>query len=378
MDPKLTVHNSVYSARSFELEQDLLWRHVWAFVCHSSDLPDVGCYLTRQVAGDPIVVVRSGLSTIRAFHNVCRHRGSLVLPEGGGQAKAFQCCYHHWLYSLEGKLVAVPGEDAYQGTGFSKDDFGLVPVRLESVLGLVFVCLDPDAPPLRDYLGTELLAAMERPLGQAEYEVFYSDSWVLKANWKLFAENGRDGYHVPFVHQSFLGYASPPQPYVLFDTGHALQQAVWAKGAVDEDTWRKTTQFPLPGLEAGSGWIVNIFPDLVVMARGSVAEILSQLPLTHDETLYEVHALGIVGDSDEARACRRLAFETWLQTQQPEDRAAMENQQRGLRSRSVRTSIIARGPEATTGLRGDDNRLRQFWQVWRRMMEVESNAIHEG
>ncbi|MPZ13878.1 MAG: hypothetical protein GEU73_05555 [Chloroflexi bacterium] len=158
---------------------------------------------------------------------------------------------------------------------------------------------------------------------------------MLNANWKIFAENGRDGYHVPFVHQSFLGYASPPQPYVLFGSGHALQRAAWARSAVGEETWLKTTQFPLTGLEPGGGWIANIFPDLVVMARGSVVEILSQLPLTYDETLYEVRVIGLVGDTEDARACRRLAFETWLQTQQPEDRASMENQQRGLRPQCI-------------------------------------------
>ena len=72
-----------------------------------------------------------------------------------------------------------------------------------------------------------------------------------------------------------------------------------------------TTQFTLPGFQPGDGWIVNICPDLVVMARTSVVEILSQTPLTHGETHYEVRALGLAGDSDEQRAGRRLAFETW-------------------------------------------------------------------
>lgn len=375
MDPLLTVHNSVYSAKAFGLETDRLLRRVWTFVCHVSDLPGVGDFLTRQVAGDPVIVVRTGPEAIRAFHNVCRHRGSLVVPQQSGTRQLFQCGYHHWTYSLEGELVTVPGEAAYEGSGFSKADFGLVPVRAETVFGLVFICLDPEAPPLSQYLGADLLAVMETPLGRADYEVFYFDSWLLKANWKLFAENGRDGYHVPFVHESFLGYASPPMPYTLFDTGHAVQVASWNRDAVDEQTWQRTTRFPLPGFQPGEGWIANIFPDLVVMARTSAVEVLSQIPLTHDETLYEVRGLGPVGDSEEQRACRRLAFEVWFQTQLPEDRAAMETQQRGLVSRTVRTSIIARGAEATTGLRGDDNRLRQFWRVWRRMMDTEANAI---
>ncbi|MPZ14184.1 MAG: Rieske 2Fe-2S domain-containing protein [Chloroflexi bacterium] len=378
INPLWTVHNSAYSATAFALERERILRRVWTFVCHSSELPEVGSFLTRQVAGDPIVLVRTGAETIRAFHNVCRHRGSLVVSEPSGTGKGFRCPYHHWAYSMEGELLALPGEDAYAGSGFVKSQTGLVPLRVDLACGLVFVCLDPDAPPLHDYLGSDLLAVLEAPLGEASYEIFHYDSWLLKANWKLFAENGRDGYHVPFVHHTFLGKASPPQPYRLFPTGHAVQHVTWAHDAVDEETWRQTTRFPLPGFQPGDGWIVNIFPDVVVMARTSVVEILSQVPLTHEETLYEVRVLGLKGDSEEARVCRRLAFQTWLQTQQPEDKQAMENQQWGLVSQSVRTSIIARGVDATTGIRGDDNRLRQFWQVWRSMLGTDRNAVPEG
>jgi phenylpropionate dioxygenase-like ring-hydroxylating dioxygenase large terminal subunit len=375
IDPLRTVDNSVYSREAFALEQDRLFRRVWTFVCHASELGEVGCFITREVGGDPILVVRTGPDTIGAFHNVCRHRGSLIVTEPSGLSKGFQCGYHHWTYALDGGLIAVPGEQAYEGTGFRREDFGLVPVRVETTYGLVFVCLDPTAPPLATYLGSELLSVLETPLGQASYEVFCLDSWMLNANWKLFAENARDGYHVPFVHASFLGRASPPQPYTIFPTGHALQRVGWARDAVDEETWDKTTRHTLPGFAPGEGWLVNIFPDLVVMARTSVVEILSQIPVSHDETLYEVRALGLVGDTPEQRECRRLGFDVWLRSQQPEDRAAMERQQRGLRSRSVRTSLIARGADATTGIRGDDNRLRQFWHVWRSMMGAEANAL---
>jgi hypothetical protein len=84
---------------------------------------------------------------------------------------------------------------------------------------------------------------------------------------------------------------------------------------------------------------------------------------------------GLAGDSDEQRAVRRLSFDVWLASQQPEDRYIMEQQQKGLRSRGVRTSVIARGADAATGVRGDDNRLRQFWQTWRTHMGLDANAV---
>ncbi|HZP26521.1 MAG TPA: aromatic ring-hydroxylating dioxygenase subunit alpha [Dehalococcoidia bacterium] len=375
INPLHTVHNSVYTRAAYELELERIFRRSWIFVCHESEVPEPGSFVTKQVAGDPILIVRDGAGQVQAFNNVCRHRGSLVAPDAAGSCENFTCPYHHWTYSLEGDLIGVPGEEAYSGSGFSKEQLGLVPVRCETVYNLTFVCLSDSAPPLRDFLGEELLSEMERPLGRAEYEQFHYESWTLKANWKVFGENQRDGYHVPFVHQSFLAKGSPAQPYRLFPEGHAIQRLRQAQEAVDEKTWAETNRDLLPGMEPGEGWVVNIFPDFLIMVRNNVSEILSQVNISHDEVLYEVRLLGLKGDSEEQRANRRRSYEVWLQSQQPEDKAIMEIQQRGLQSRGLRTSLIARGAEATEGVRGDDNRLRQFWQAWRGMMDLPANSL---
>lgn len=375
IDPLRTVHNSVYSPRAFELERERIWARVWAFVCHESELAEPGSFLTTEVAGDPIVVVRQVAGGLAGYHNVCRHRGSIVVPEARGQCGRFQCPYHHWLYGLDGALVSVPGEAAYEGTGFTRERFGLVPVRVESAHGLVFACLDADAPSLSEFLGPAVLDVLATPFGCGRLAVFKNDQWLLQANWKMFAENGRDGYHVPYVHESFLARGSPPLPYELLPNGHALQRLRLGREAVDADLWERTLRFPLPGMEAGEGWLLNVLPDIVIMVRSNVAEVLSQVPLTHDTTRYEVRVLGLADDDVEQRAVRQLSYETWLATQQPEDQAIMELQQRGLRSRSVRTSVIARGADALSGVRGDDNRLRQFWDTWREYMGVDANSV---
>lgn len=378
LDPLRTVHNSVYSPRAFELERERIFRRLWTFVCHESELPAPGHFLTTELAGDPIIVARRASGELGAYHNVCRHRGCLVVEAPSGVTGRFQCPYHHWTYALDGSLVSLPGEAAYEGSGFAREGFGLVPVRLESAYGLVFACLDPDAPPLVEYLGPEVLAMLERPLGRAQYELFHRESWLLKANWKLFAENARDGYHVPYVHASFLGRGSPPKPYRLLANGHAFQGIAWAPEAVDDATWRQTARFPLPGFEPGEGWLLNLFPDLTLTARSNLWEVFVQVPVGHDETWFEVRVYGVAGDSEEQRTVRRLSFHVWLASQQPEDRYIMEQQQKGLRSGSVRTSIIARGANAVAGLRGDDNRLRQFWDTWRARMGCDANAVPGG
>lgn len=377
-DALWTVHNSVYTAGAFELEQEKIFRRRWVFVCHESEVKQPGQYVTRSVAGDPLIIVRTDDGAVKALHNVCRHRGSLVAIDERGTTPRFQCPYHHWTYGTDGALIGVPGENAYTHCRFDKSELGLLQARCETLSGLVFVCLDDGAPLLTDYVGPDLAAILSRPLDDLAYEVFHRETWVMKANWKIFAENQRDGYHVPFVHSTFLAKGSPPQPYHLFPGGHALQLVTWDSRAVDAETWAETSKFPLPGFEPGEGWLVNIFPDFLVMARSNVVEIMSQTPLNHEESLFEVRVLGVAGDNVEQRASRERSWEVWLQTQQPEDRLIMEAQQRGLVSRSMRVSLIARGEPATAGVRGDDNRLRQFWEPWRAMMGLSENKLPDA
>ena len=378
IDPLWTVHNSVYTAQSFELEMDRIFRRTWLFFCHESELPAPGCFLTREIAADPIIAVRTTSGRIKAFHNVCRHRGSMIVSERSGACQEFRCPFHHWLYSLDGALIGVPGRQAYDHCGFREEDFGLVPVRCETAYGLVFVCLDEQAPGLHEDLGEELLAALEQPLSRAELEIFYAEDWLLEANWKMFAENARDGYHVAFVHHdSVLRVGSPVRPYQLFDggCGHAMQWVDWDAQAVSDADWQETSKYPLPGFEPGAGWVMNIFPDFTIMARSNVVEYFVQTPLAYDKTLFGVRVLGVAGDSANERVSRQRSLDVWLRMQWPEDKAVMEGQQHGLRSKGMRVSLIARGLAAAEGTRGDDNRLRQFWEAWRQYMGVEQNAL---
>ena len=133
---------------------------------------------------------------LRAFYNVCRHRGTAVVEEACGKAVRFQCPYHAWIYDLEGKLVRAKHTEDLDD--FSFDGFGLVTVRLETWQGFVFVSLDPEAPPLERWLGdlsrispgsTSVACGSPTPM---TYEV--------DANWKFIAENYSECYHCPGIH----------------------------------------------------------------------------------------------------------------------------------------------------------------------------------
>lgn len=375
--PERIVDNSVYyDQRVFELERERIFERAWMFVCHESELGEPGDFVTARVVGSEILLSRDDAGALHGFYNVCRHRGSLVVPDERGHASFFRCPYHFWCYGLDGRLTSIPGEEAYDDTGFEKSRVGLVPVRTESILGLVFVNLSGDAPQLEEWLGSAL-EVLAKPLASAQLEVVSRSRLPTEANWKVFAENTRDGYHVPFVHP-FFRKASPPRTYHLLENGHAAQELGVDPKGIEPDLWEKIRQHPFPGVREDDGYIVNIFPDIAVTLRGNMISIDYQTFDTPDRVMLDNRTLGLVGDSPAVREIRKLSQQTWFTNPvELEDHPIFEGQQRGVASRGVRYSVIARGTDATSGTRGDDNRLRHFWVKWREMMETPVNSVNE-
>ncbi len=371
------VDNRVYwDPRVFEVERERIFGRTWQFVGHESDLAKPGDFITARVAGNALLIDRDREGRLRAFYNVCRHRGSLVVADERGHCSAFRCPYHFWTYSLEGELIGIPGAEAYDGTGFEKENFPLVEVSCDSILGLVFVNLGDDPEPLSEWLGEGVIDALSTPLAHGQFEVFRRGTLPVKANWKVFAENVRDGYHVPFVHP-FFRKASPPGEYTLLGNGHAIQRLGMDPNGVDPPLWEKIKLHPLPGVEVGDGYIVNLFPDCSITLRSNVVSIDFQRYDRPGESEILNLTLGLVGDSDEVREIRKLSQETWFKNPvELEDHPIFEGQQLGVSTPGVRYSVIARGEEKTTGTRGDDNRLRSFWVKWRELMGTgQRNAI---
>lgn len=366
------VHNSVYrDERLFQHEQRTLLGRIWNFACHDTDLPETGDYLTIQVAGNPVVVVRGDDGVIRGFYNVCRHRGAQVLS-GTGRCALIRCPYHWWTYDLSGGLHGVPGSPAYENTGFTKEKFGLVPIRTESLHGLHFVCVDESAPSLVDALGPRIVQILGDTLTAADFEVIHQQEWTVPVNWKLVAENQRDGYHVPFVHPIFRS-ASPASPYELVDNGHAVQ---WTKLDYERlpDELKGATDHALPGFEGGGGYIMTLFPDLICQVRNNYFMISSSVPEAPDRTVVTRRIFGVVGDDEAKRKIRLAAAEaTALASYEDEDMPVLMRQGAGLANWTVPYSLIARGQPATEGTRGDDNRLRQWWEFWRHYVGAKTN-----
>jgi methanesulfonate monooxygenase large subunit len=391
------VDNRVYTdRRTFDLERERLFFRIWNFVCHESEIPEPGDYLTTTVAGQPLIVCRNQDGAIRAYYNTCRHRAAQVAREERGNARTFTCFYHLWSYDLDGRLTGVPEGDAYKTSycpgGLDRESTGLVPVRAESMHRLVFVCLDERAPSLADFLGEEFSEQLRLPFGAPELRVAVQWSDTLRANWKMEPENSRDGYHATLLHKRLRGVSSPGK-FRLYENGHAIQRlgldyetgikAGTVDGilAAEPELARRFLAHPLPGLTLDApSTIFTIFPDVLVAIRYSAMLIVKQIPLGPEETIFETRYAYLAGDSDEIREIRQKHwFMYWGRHtgNLPEDWEAWEAQQAGVKSVGVRYSLLARGEPASEGLRGDDNRVRSFWEQWRRYMGTSENAPPE-
>jgi choline monooxygenase len=184
--------------RIAELERENVFGRTWQVVARTEQLLAPGQFVTAELAGEPLVVVRSNDGQLRAFYNVCRHHAAAVVTEGQGTASLFRCPYHGWTYGLDGSLKGVP---EFEGVcSFERSQNGLLPVRVETWEQFVFVNLDANAVSLTDFLGG--LVQHVAPLAIGGLHFFERRIYRLNCNWKIFVDNYLDGgYHVPHLHK---------------------------------------------------------------------------------------------------------------------------------------------------------------------------------
>ncbi|MQA13826.1 MAG: Rieske 2Fe-2S domain-containing protein [Pseudonocardiaceae bacterium] len=196
-------------AEVFALERERLFSRSWLFVAHESEIPQPGDYAVRRVLDDSFIVARDEQGEVRVMFNMCLHRGMQVCRAELGNASHFRCPYHGWSYRNDGRLVGLPfHQDAYGGeAGFRRKGQTLLPApALDSYNGLIFINLDAQAPPLRDYLG-DFTFYLDYYTKQSEsgIELRGPQRWRIKANWKIGAENfAGDMYHTPQTHTSVV------------------------------------------------------------------------------------------------------------------------------------------------------------------------------
>jgi Rieske 2Fe-2S family protein len=199
-------------------EVNAWFRHNWMFVGREEDVPAKGSYLLTSVAGENLVVVRGNDMVVRAFHNVCRHRGATILEEPCGQLVRFQCPYHAWIYDLEGRLRPPRHTETLEN--FDVAEHGLYEVGCAVWNGFIFLNLDTNAPPLDAHLGA--FPAHFARFSIDELKRVKRMEYDVQANWKALMENYSECYHCPGVHP-LLNHLTP---YNL--GGFLLGEGDWA------------------------------------------------------------------------------------------------------------------------------------------------------
>jgi phenylpropionate dioxygenase-like ring-hydroxylating dioxygenase large terminal subunit len=194
-------------------EQERIFRGTWQYVGHEGELREPGTYLAARAADVPVVLTRAGDGELRAFLNVCRHRGSVVV-DGRGKRESLQCPYHAWTYGLDGALRKAPRSE--REPDFDAEAFSLLPVQIQAWGPLLFVNPDLDAPDLDEALGP-LPGHVESSGLELERVRFRERSeWEISADWKVAVENYLECYHCPVAHPGFSKVIDvDPDAYLL-------------------------------------------------------------------------------------------------------------------------------------------------------------------
>ena len=367
------IDNRIYTDPGiFEEERDRIFGRVWNFVCHESEVRNPGDFRVVNVAGFPILLSRDEKGVLRAFYNICRHRAAPVVRQECGNAQAFQCFYHLWTYGLDGSLQGVARPEGYEGTGFLKEDFPLLPVRLDTAMGFVFVCLNDETEPLSEYLG-EMVGELEEPLITEELEVFHYSQAILKTNWKLWNDNNSESYHnllhVLNRRTGALNAETLARKWSYYPNGHNMQgqNGQFADYVAGNRDTRNDYRFP--GIGVNQGMNANFFPDLLVLFRTDSLRLDRVVPLEPGRTLVEWRGLGLKSDTEEVRELRiRHHNQYWGPAGRnlPEDIMATETQWENMNSGAVRYSIFAREEDFQAH---DDENMRRYYQQWGKLMD---------
>ena len=387
--PGLTLEQPFYnSSRIFEIDLERIHLRHWQFVGHVSRLPRPGDYFLYSLAGESVVIVRDRDGEIHALLNVCRHRGSRICSEEEGSVKRFVCPYHAWTYGLDGSLLSA----RHMPDDFDRAEFPLHRCQVRVVEGLIFICLAESPPPF-DSLERDI-STLFAPHGWPAAKTCARIRHVIRANWKLVAENFFECYHCIHTHPELttvMGYVRAGESkrfgreldrYTsrwkreICRTGHdpepfqrpaGIQQHGGRRPIRPGYLTQSRTGQPLAPLmgdyDAYDGGVSSImfFPINWLVAGNDYGMATRFTPLSPQETEAEltwlVHPDAVEGvdyDPDEV---------TWLWHKTlEEDKEICENNQAGVNSRYYRP-----GPYSTT-----EETVDRFCQWYLDELEVDS------
>ncbi|WP_435259890.1 aromatic ring-hydroxylating oxygenase subunit alpha [Thioclava sp. FR2] len=318
---------SVYTSPEFAaLEETHIFAREWLCAGRAEALPNPGDYLTMEIGGEPIIILRDREGALRGLSNVCRHRMSTLL-EGRGNVRSIVCPYHAWTYNLDGSLRGAPAMSLNEG--FCKEDVKLPKVRVENWLGWIMVTLNPDAPSPR-----EALADVEKLVGYLDmgsYVEAFREEFHWDTNWKVLAENFMESYHLPVCHEGTIGGTvdlmkmTCPEGFASFNYHYIMKN----------DSLPLTLAHPsnttLEGDQRRITWLLSIYPALLITLTPGYFWYLSLTP-DGPGKVKVLFGGGLAADwaADPEAASHFAALKALLDDVNAEDKGCVERVYRGL------------------------------------------------
>ena len=356
----------------FREEQEKIFGRTWFIACHESEMPGPYDYRTfRHPSGKELVVIRGEDGEVRAFYNVCPHRGNTLVQDPAGNARVLTCIFHTWTFDCRGVCTGIARRKEGFQDRLDARDVGLRRVRVAvGYGGFVWVNLDDGAMSLADFIGGAL-GTLEPHLREP-LEVFHYQKVIVRANYKLWHDTNSEFYH-DYMHyfNRVTGMLQPgyfDRKYVPFPNGHAavgsmeVQYDRYDGGAARAVGW--------PGLAPG-GWIlIDLFPGMTFNLRTSVIRIDTSIPLGPNEVMIELRGLGLKRDTPEERAARvRDHNAIWgpFGRNLHEDLLGVRGQGLATRDEHAGASWILHAREENQTIH-DEVGMRHFYAEWSRWM----------
>lgn len=404
---RFRVHSQIYvSPEIFRTELERIYERSWIFMAHESMLPKPGDYVTTTLGRQPVIVSRDDAGEVHVLFNRCAHRGSVVCREERGHAASFRCPYHGWMYRNDGTLIG-----AAQRSGYPKefDSWGLrlaSVARVETYRGLIFANIDSECEPLTERLAGVLRyvdawcdrspeTAVTVPIGGHRYDY--------PGNWKLQSENGVDGYHGNYVHESYANILERSGERKSADISRARNKVGsrnYAKGLPNGDGLLEREDGMLGTFDSSA---YPEYREMLVNAHGEqrATEALTQRnififpnlylfeshirvirPVDVDRTYVDVYPTTLVGAGEEFNALRLKEHQRFFGPAsfgQPDDIEIFVCAQTGVQVDQMPWMELSRGMSRETenelgekvGHSTDETPQRSIYRQWRRCMEAD-------
>ncbi len=316
-----SINKDCYRDPKFlNIEREQIFHKSWQFLCHEEKLRKPGSYVATDVQGQSVFAARDSDGKLRAFYNVCQHRGHELLA-GDGNTKFITCPYHAWVYKLDGTLHRARRSELIEN--FNKSDICLTAIQVEEFCHLIFVNLDPNAAALAEQTGDLRKEVMDYASDLGELTFAHRLTYRIRANWKTIIDNFLECYHCPVAHRDFVTLVDMDTYKV---TTHGIYSSHMAKAGCSENK-----AYTVEDASVTDHAVWYLWPNMALMrypGRGNFM-VWRFIPVGPEETYEEFDFFYESAAPNEAELEAIKYIDTVLQ---PEDIGLVESVQRGMRT----------------------------------------------